>query len=232
MPAYQVKFETITVAGTDFLIRSLLDRQQYSDPSGEAGRAGISSASWPLFGLLWPSARVLARAMHAVELKGRRVLEIGAGLGLASLVVHHRQGDMTVSDYHPLAAAFLAENVLLNHLPPLKFQSGNWQTENPDLGRFDLIIGSDLLYERGQPASLSAFIDRHASDRAEVIIVDPNRGNRSRFCQHMQALEFACSEAPAASPLENGEIYKGRILRFNRDRQVKVVVPIFLAQAA
>ena len=40
MPGYQVRFQTIAVGSTDFRIRSLLDRQQYHDPDGEAEAAG------------------------------------------------------------------------------------------------------------------------------------------------------------------------------------------------
>lgn len=68
-------------------MRSLLDRQQFHDPDGNAEALGISSATWPLFGLLWPTGRVLAHAMVSFELKGRRVLELGCGMALASLVV-------------------------------------------------------------------------------------------------------------------------------------------------
>jgi hypothetical protein len=50
-PDYLVKFETLSLGGLDYRIRSLLDRQQFSDPDGAAERAGICSASWPLFGL-------------------------------------------------------------------------------------------------------------------------------------------------------------------------------------
>jgi len=154
-PGYQTKQEIITVGRSDYTIRSLLDRQQYSDPQGEAEAAGIPPATWPLFGLLWPSSRVLAGLMDNHNLIGKRVLEIGAGLALASLVVHRRLGDITASDWHPLSPGFLAENVLLNHLSPLKYQRGNWAGENPELGEFDLIIGSDILYERQQPQQLA-----------------------------------------------------------------------------
>ena len=57
---YEVKFQRIGVAGgADLQIRSLLDRQQFFDPEGLALAEGISSATWPLFGLLWPSAQKL-----------------------------------------------------------------------------------------------------------------------------------------------------------------------------
>ena len=56
MPGYRTKQERISIAGVDDLvIRSLLDRQQFADRDGAAERLGISSAAWPLFGLLWPS---------------------------------------------------------------------------------------------------------------------------------------------------------------------------------
>ncbi len=216
MPSYQVKVETVTVGGIDYLIRSLLDIQQYSDPHGEAERAGISSATWPLFGQLWPSAHVLALEMHSFDLKGKRILEIGAGLGLASLVIHRRKGDITVSDWHPLSQLFLNENCLLNKMVPLKFQTGDWAADNPHLGEFDLIIGSDVLYERQQPGQLATFIDCHATDASQVIIVDPDRGNRVAFCREMSERGFGFTSRRAKRRTENGEPYKGRFLTFSR----------------
>lgn len=216
MPGYQVKLQTVTVGGTDYRIRSLLDLQQYSDPEGAAERAGISAASWPLFGHIWPSARVLALAMHSHELSGQRILEIGAGLALASLIIHTRAGDITASDCHPLSGVFLEKNVLLNHLGPLKYQTGDWAGANPALGRFDLIIGSDVLYERQQPGQLAAFIHLHAAPAVEIIIVDPDRGNRAGFCREMAALGYGCVTRRAAPFLENGDPYKGRFLTFSQ----------------
>ena len=61
MPGYRTRQTRIAIPGiADLFIRSLLDRQQYSDPDGAAERLGISSAAWPLFGQLWPSALQLA----------------------------------------------------------------------------------------------------------------------------------------------------------------------------
>lgn len=217
MSGYQVKFETVTIGGADYRIRSLLDRQQYFDPHGVAEAAGISPASWPLFGLLWPSARVLALVMVSEDIAGKRILEIGSGLALASLVIHRRAGNVTASDCHPLSEAFLTENLLLNHLGPLRHAAGNWGRDNPDLGKFDLIIGSDVLYERDQPAMLAAFIQRHSAPAVEVVIVDPDRGNRPRFCREMALLDYGLTESRIAGRLENGDAYKGRILRFQRE---------------
>lgn len=215
-PDYLVKFETLSLGGLDYRIRSLLDRQQFSDPDGAAERAGISSASWPLFGLVWPSARILAGAMQTFDIAGKRILEIGCGLGLASLVLQRRGGNITASDIHPLAAAFLTENLLLNHLAAIRFQTGSWADTDPGLGKFDLIIGSDLLYERDQPDILSSFIDRHSHNRVEVIIVDPDRGNRARFNRGMKGLGYVHDEQRADGQQADGAPYKGRFLNYRR----------------
>ena len=213
-PPYQVKVETISGIGADISLRSLLDRQQFYDPLGEAEREGISSSTWPLFGMLWPSARVLAAAMLGQQIACKRILEVGCGLALAALVVHRRGGDITASDCHPLTADFLQENLLLNQLPPMKYQTGNWSRENPLLGRFDMIIGSDVLYDREQPEILSRFIALHAQNKAEVIIVDPDRGNRSSFNRIMEATGYSRTEMRISSLPGDAARYKGRVLRY------------------
>lgn len=215
-PGYEVKFESISGTGGDLRLRSLLDRQQFHDPLGEAELAGISSAQWPLFGLLWPSGRVLAQAMFTFELDGKRILEMGCGLGLASLVVHRRGGDITATDCHPLAAAFLLENLRLNGLPPMKYQTGNWSRRNPHLGLFDLIIGSDLLYDREQPEALSQFIDRHSAGAVEVLIADPDRGNQASFKRKMDVLGYSHSEERVWSLPGEGGPYRGRMHNYRR----------------
>jgi predicted nicotinamide N-methyase len=215
---YQIKHQQVAVAGgLELNIRSLLDIQQYYDPLGEAENAGISPACWPLFGQLWPSAQKLADLMQVYHLGERRVLEIGCGLALASMVVHRRNGDITASDCHPLTENFLNANLQLNALPALKYNTGNWDRANPELGKFDLIIGSDVLYERNQPVALASFIDLHAAANAEVLIIDPNRGNRTAFNRQMAEHGFSLTETLIKTPLHNGNAYKGRLLKYVRE---------------
>jgi 2-polyprenyl-3-methyl-5-hydroxy-6-metoxy-1,4-benzoquinol methylase len=217
MPGYEVKWQQIAIAGgPDLHIRSLLDRQQYSDPLGAAAAAGISPACWPLFGQVWPSAQKLADLMQGWELRSQRILEIGCGLGLASLVIHRRLGDITASDCHPLAGEFLQANLSLNQLPDLKYRTGDWGRANPMLGEFDLIIGSDVLYQRDHPELLAGFILLHAAPRAEVLIIDPNRGNSSTFSRCMALSGFTLSQTLLASPLHDGSPYRGRLLHYRR----------------
>lgn len=216
MPGYQVKHETYWLGASQFHIRSLLDRQQFHDPLGTALAAGISSAGWPLFGMVWPSARMLANAMHTQEIRGKRILEVGCGLALASLVLQRRLGDVTASDRHPLAEEFLQQNAHMNALPTLKYQCGRWDRDNPGLGIFDLIIASDVLYERDQPAMLAAFLNRHAAAHASIIVLDPDRGNRNAFARAMQAQGYSFRLHRAGLRQSTGEAYKGHFLNFNR----------------
>ncbi|MEQ1804015.1 MAG: SAM-dependent methyltransferase [Burkholderiaceae bacterium] len=227
MPGYQTKQEQIAVVGVpDLSMRSLLDREQFSDPLGEAERLGISSAAWPLFGLLWPSGvqlagRLALRPVSATE----RILELGCGLALASLVGHRRGADVTASDCHPLAGVFLRENLRLNALLPMKYRHGHWGESEPadaalgDVvrGRFDLIIGSDVLYERDANGALAGFIAQHAAAASEVWIVDPDRGNRPAFNRLMAAEGFGLTELRLdCAATDSAAAYKGRLLTYRR----------------
>ena len=231
MPGYQTKVERIAVDGADDLcVRSLLDRQQFNDPHGDALRQGISSATWPMFGLLWPSGAQLAARLAARPLvAGERVLEMGCGLALASLVAHRRGIDVTASDCHPLTADFLAENLRLNRLLPMKYRHGHWsddalppgeqaaQAQVVLQGRFDLLVGSDLLYERDPAGALAGFIGRHSAPAAEVWIVDPDRANRAGFNRHMASLGFTLFEQRLDQVAGPGiTAYKGRLMTFSR----------------
>ena len=231
MPGYRTRQDRVAIAGVDDLvIRSLADRQQFFDPLGEADRLGISSAAWPLFGLLWPSGAQLAAHVALRPLcAGERILEVGCGLALASLVGHRRGADVTASDRHPLAGRFLEENLRLNDLAPMKYRHGDWSVPELPLeragesavcavrGQYDLIIGSDLLYEPDESAALAGFIARHASPAGEVWIVDPNRGNRPAFNRQMAAADFLLREERLDRPAAVGiPAYKGRLLIYRR----------------
>lgn len=227
MPGYLLKQESVQVAGVAALeIRSLLDRQQYADPLGAAEALGISSAAWPLFGLLWPSSLQLAATMAARPvLEGESILEIGCGLALASLVSHRRGALVTASDCHPLAGSFLLENLRLNELPPLRYCHGDWSAAPAAAplhltrvqGRFDLIIGSDVLYERDDGGTLAGFIARHALPSSEVLIVDPNRGNRAAFSRQMLALGYQLEDTPIRrAESATQPAYSGRLLHYRR----------------
>jgi len=213
---YQVKYETIAIGKVNYRIRSLLDRQQYFDPDGEAERLEIAPAMWPIFGLVWPAGLFLAEAMATFPCKGKRILEIGCGIALASLVLHRRRANITSTDQHPLTETFLAENLALNRMEILPFHLGSWAKDVLPVERFDLIIGSDLLYEAGHPALLANFIERHAAKRAEVIIVDPGRGNHGRFTRAMDGLGYHLEKEWSDQQPVREWLKRGQLLNYRR----------------
>ena len=150
-----------------------------------------------MFGVVWESSVVLAAKMAEEDIGGRRVLEVGCGIGLASLVLHHRDVDITATDRHPEAEAFLEANAALNEQEPIPFQRVDWNDGADALGRFDLIIGSDLLYDRPQAELLASFVDDHANPRCEMILVDPGRGHAAAFARAMEARGFTHSRERA-----------------------------------
>ncbi|MFL6618262.1 MAG: class I SAM-dependent methyltransferase, partial [Povalibacter sp.] len=161
MSGYNVEIRCVQVGGIDYQLRTLSDRQQFHDPEGHAERAGISSAAWPIFGMIWPVGIALAEEMSRIDVAGRRILEAGCGLALSSLVLRRRGADITAIDHHPLAHEFLIHNTQLNHLEPIPYVDAAWESSNAALGKFDLILGSDVLYEPNHAQLLAGFIERH-----------------------------------------------------------------------
>ncbi|MEO7431290.1 MAG: methyltransferase domain-containing protein [Dokdonella sp.] len=220
MQGYVTRRIVLRFGDQDYRIRALSDLQQFADPDQHAERAGISSAQWALFGQVWPAARMLAEAMSRHAIAGKRILEIGCGLGLASLVLQCRGADVVASDYHPLAEVFLAYNCALNELPAVSYRELQWSVPNETLGRFDLIIGSDILYERDHSSLLAALVSRHASELAEVLISDPGRGNSGPLTRALAAQGFDVSEQRGPMGTNDTPPFRGRLLSYRRSARV------------
>lgn len=213
----RIRYQTLEFGNNiDLHVRSLRDTEQFSDVGGVAEALGISSAMWPLFGIVWASGEILAHLMLDYEIEGRRVLEVGCGLALASLILNRRSADITATDFHPEAANFLHENVKLNTGKTIPFIRTSWIDESSALGKYDLIIGSDILYERRLVHPLADFIDQHANPTCEVIIIDPGRGNHAHFSKKMVTLGYAHTQRKPTNIDYLDKPFKGRILRYLR----------------
>lgn len=216
MPGYQVREIEHAVGGHPYRLRVLVDTLQFSDPDGHAERAGISSATWSLFGQLWPAGALLAHAMDRFDIEGKRILELGCGIGLASLVLQRRGANVVASDVHPLAEVFLAYNAALNSLPAVSYRHVRWDEALPALGKFDAIVASDVLYERGQAELIAGMVERHAQPVAEVLVTDPGRGNSTRFSRQLEAMGFRMEEERCPMQDDDQPPHRGRMLHFRR----------------
>lgn len=216
MTQFRVRYQTLEFGTTDIHIRSLRDNQEFSDDDGTAADLGISSANWPLFGIIWPSGEVLADVMAAFDFKGKRILEVGCGIALASLILNHRRADITATDYHPGAEDFLNKNTQLNKDQLIPFVRTGWSDAISDLGLFDVIIGSDLLYESEHVELLAGFIHQHAASECEVILIDPGRGHHAKFSKKMVSLGYSHSQTKTQVHIQGRQSFNGQILRYQR----------------
>ena len=216
MPGYATRKLDIFIGSRQWKIRSLSDLQQYADPDGQAKRAGICSASWSLFGQLWPASKALARAVKRIDIEGRRIIELGCGLGLPSLVLQSRGANITASDHHPLSEPFLAYNATLNQLTSPAYLDLAWDDPDAETGKFDIIIGSDILYEPNHAEMLAALVNRLANAKAKVLLTCPGRGYRNRFSRLLKAEGFELTVTTLPFAQDEPPPYRGRLLSYRR----------------
>lgn len=216
MTNVRLRYQTIEFGKIDIHVCTLRNRQEYYDPKGIAEKLGIGSASWPIFGIIWPSSLVLAHHLSDYETGSKRILEIGCGTALSSLLLNKKGADITATDYHPESKKFLARNTQLNNDKPIAFIQTDWAAQDDSLGEFDIIIGSDILYEDEHIELVANFIHRHAKQTCEIVITDPGRGRKSKLATKMKTLGYSTSyiKPPHTDYLDSE--YKGHILSFKR----------------
>ena len=108
----------------------------------------------PYWAELWPAALALANALPDVA--GLRVVELGCGLGVPSLVAAARGAEVTATDWADDAIALLAENAARNGLT-VTAEVRDWG--DPWEARFDLVLAADVLYERRNVEPLVAQLE-------------------------------------------------------------------------
>lgn len=216
MTTLRLCYQTIEFGKIDIHLCTLRNKQEFHDPEGIAEALGISSAAWPIFGIVWPSSLVLAHFVCNYDIGSKRVLEIGCGTGLSSLLLNKLKVDITATDYHPEVEVFLDRNSKLNGDTHIPFERTGWADNNDSLGHFDLIIGSDLLYEDEHLELLPDFILQHSNPECEVIIVDPGRGRKSKLAKKMLSLGYTPSFFKPKNTEYLDSDFKGHLLKFVR----------------
>lgn len=219
MSKIRIKYQTYEFDKIDIHLKTLRDRQQYDSlKEQELNDYGISSATWSLFGIVWPASEVLAHYMKDYNIENKRILEVGCGIGLSSHLLNSKNANITATDYHPEVENFLNTNSILNGLKNIPFERTSWTDEDDHLGKFDLIIGSDILYERWHIKELASFISKHSNDKCEVIISDPGRGNHAKFGKEMQDLGFSFMNfKPKKTEEYLKKAFKGYLIKYTRN---------------
>jgi predicted nicotinamide N-methyase len=212
----RLSYQTVEFGKIDIHLCTLRDNQEFHDPAGIAEKLGISSASWPIFGVIWPSSLVLAHYMADYDTGTKRILEVGCGMALSSLLLSKQLADITATDYHPEVNTFLQRNILLNEGRAIDFEQVDWTGSSDSLGLFDIIIGSDLLYEDSHIDLLARFIEGHSKPACEVIIVDPGRGRKNKLSDRMIKFGFSSTHQKPIHTDYLDKAFKGYILKFER----------------
>lgn len=147
----------------------------------------------PYWAELWPSGRLLAEwVAKSPSVPGRRVLELGAGLGLPSLVAAARGAEVVANDWSAPAVRCLRANAARNGLA-LRVLRADWGQPEALLAStpFDLVLAADVLYERRAVRQLLTLVPKLLGNRAELWLADPGRPRTPEFLAALAARGFA-----------------------------------------
>jgi predicted nicotinamide N-methyase len=146
----------------------------------------------PFWGFAWAGGQALARFLldHPEVARGRRVLDFGAGSGLAGLAAARAGAFRAIAaDIDPVCHAACHLNAALNGLA-LGF------TSHDLVGRplrVDLVVAGDVTYDAALTARVLPWLRALAARGSMVLLADPGRG----FLPGAGLVELARYDAPA-----------------------------------
>jgi predicted nicotinamide N-methyase len=135
----------------------------------------------PYWSVLWRSGVALARELDGVALRGLRVVELGCGLALPSLVAARAGAQALATDECPEALALVTRNAHANGLR-VETATVDWTEPEKIVERapFDVVLASDVLYEEASVAPLLSLLPRLAP---EAWLADPGRPAANAFLE-------------------------------------------------
>jgi SAM-dependent methyltransferase len=123
------------------------------------------------------------------------VLELGAGLGLVSLIASHLGYRVLCSDYEEDALAFVRESAQRNGIPPPETRYIDWRERYDEL-RFDRIVAAEVLYEKRNLAPIAEFVAQQLTPGGQAILVDRNRPTADAFPEIAAAAGLSVEVTP------------------------------------
>lgn len=142
----------------------------------------------PYWATLWPSGIALADAILGQPdlVRGKRVLELGCGLGSTAIGALAGGADLLVTDYAPESLLLCRANTLLNiGVEPHTLQL-NWRDPSPVLlaqAPFPMVLAADVLYEGRDVEPLWALLDQILLPGGILWLAEPGRPPAQRFVQ-------------------------------------------------
>ena len=139
--------------------------------------AAIEADSDPFGACCWPSAVVAARALAARDVAGLRVLELGAGTGLASATAARLGAAVVATDVSDLSLELLRRAAADGGAFDVQRLDFTDATAIAALGHFDIVVAADTLYEEAIARATARVV---RASRGACIVVDPGRPDGRR----------------------------------------------------
>jgi predicted nicotinamide N-methyase len=159
----------------------------------------------PYWADVWPSARVLAARLLAERGAGRTLLELGCGSGVGAAAALRAGFAVTVTDYYADALLFARANAWrLAGREPDDARLVDWRAFPDDLGHFDVVAASDVLYERPYAALVARAFARTLARGGLGLLTDPGRVFAPAFVDAAHALGLMVGEPEVHEIAANG----------------------------
>jgi ETFB lysine methyltransferase len=129
----------------------------------------------PYWADVWPSSLILAGKLLGLKGRGKTALELGCGVGLSTLAATTAGFDVLSTDYYEDALDVTRANVFRNLGKLARTRLVDWRHLPEDLGRFNLVFASDVLYEKEYAELLPVILDRLLVPSGIALIADPGR---------------------------------------------------------
>jgi predicted nicotinamide N-methyase len=129
----------------------------------------------PYWADVWPSSTVLAAIVAAMDGRGARALELGCGLGLVTIGALRAGFDVLATDYYEDALLFARRNARRTMAREPRTRLVDWRAFPTDLGRFDLVLASDVLYEREYATLVADALAATLAPGGVALVADPGR---------------------------------------------------------
>lgn len=141
---------------------------------------------FPLWSKIWEATAALAGHMSTITVEpSRRILEIGAGMGVAGLSCTAMGHDVTVTEYNEDALNFARANAVLNKIDPSIVMKLDWNTPMVQ-GQFDYIIGSEVVFKESDFPGLYFLFQKYLKPGGRIILAEGMRKTSLAFIKQME----------------------------------------------